>query len=137
MKATDYGLCLSASDFIDSLHLVRIMADARYFKRRVGRNEKRRAVGNTRVDVAKRFVIPFVPRLQRLVDGRITAEERLCKTVLPRGEFSVAAWASSDYDVEVIAKLLEVAKGDPVGKTAVEILSAADCDRARDERHGG
>ena len=89
MVVVYYGLGLFAADFVGTLHLVRIVADARYVERCVGRNQNRRAVCNARVDVLQRLVVPFVPRLQRLVDCWIAAEKRLCKAVFPRGELPV------------------------------------------------
>ena len=78
-----------------------------------------------------------MPCLERLVDGWIVAEKRLREAVLPRGELPVAVRTRRDDDVEVVAKRLEVAKGNPVGKTAVEILTAVDSDGPRDDWHRG
>ena len=78
-----YVFCLSAPDFIYALHLVGVVADARDFERCVWRNQQRSTVGNARVNVPKSLVVPFMPRLERLVYGRIATKERFCKAVLP------------------------------------------------------
>ena len=57
--------------------------------------------------------------------------------MLPRRELPVAVRTRRDDDIEVVAKRLEIAKRDAVGKPAVEILAAVNLYRTRDDRHRG
>ena len=142
MSLRGEGFCLveklfggAAADVVDALHRFGIVADARDFERLFGRDEKCFTLGDALVYVVERFVVPYIARFERFINGGMTAQERLQQADFAGREFAVAARACRYYDVALESDRLEILQRNAVGKSAVEISLAVDFDGARDERH--
>ena len=78
-----YAFGSPAAKVVNPLHHFRIMADTRDFKRLFGRDQDRRFLGNTFIDVFKRFVVPHIAGLECLVNRRISAQKMYGRTSAP------------------------------------------------------